>query len=93
MLKEDIIEPYISSWSSPVVLVKKKDTDNTRFCVDYRKLNKVTIKDYFPIPNIEEMLDSLGGTNFYSTLDLRSGFFQIAMEEQSKQYTAFTCKN
>ena len=93
MLKDDIIEPSISPWSSPVVLVKKKDTTNTRFCVDYRKLNKVTIKDSFPIPNIEEILDSLGNMKYYSTLDLRSGFFQIAMDEKSKQYTAFTCKN
>ena len=62
-----------------------------RFCVDYRKLNKVTIKDYFPIPNIEEILDSSGNMKFFSTLDLRSGFHQVAMDEKSTQYTAFTC--
>ena len=93
MLKYYIIEPSISPWSSPIVLVKKKDTDKTRFCIDYRKWNKVTIKDSFPIPNIEEILDSLGNTKFYSTLDLGKGFFQIAMDEKSKQFTAFTCKN
>ena len=92
MLTDDIIQPSISPWSSPVVLVKKKDTSETRFCVDYRKLNKVTIKDSFPIPNIEEILDSLGNMKFFSTLDLRIGFHQVAMDEKSKQYTAFTCK-
>ena len=64
MLNDDIIEPSVSPCSSPVVLVKKSDTDITRFCVDYRELNKVTIKDSFPVPNIEEILDSLGRTNF-----------------------------
>ena len=92
MLKDDIIEPSISPWSSPVVLVKKKDSDKTRFCVDYRKINKVTTKDSFPIPNITEILDSLNNACYFSSLDLRSGYFQIAVDEKSKQYTAFTCK-
>ena len=71
MLKEDIIEPSNSPWSSPVVLVNKKD-GSPRFCVDFRKLNGVTEKDAYPLPNAEELIDSLGGSQWFSTSDLAS---------------------
>ena len=92
MLDHDIIEPSISAWASPVVLVKKSD-GGSRFCIDFRKLNQLTVKDSYPIPNITDILDSLGDSKYFSTLDLKSGFFQIGIEEQSRHLTAFTCKN
>ena len=85
----DIIEPSISPWSSPVVPVRKRD-GSLRLCIDYRKLNKVTIQDKFPLPNLTDSLFSLHGTKFFSSLDLFSGYHQIPLNENSKQYTAFS---
>ena len=88
MWKNDVIEPSHSSWSSPVVLAKKKD-GSIRFCVDFRKLNDITEKDAFPIPRIDDCLDALGGNEYFCTLDLQSGYWQIAMNENAKTMTAF----
>ncbi|CAF3314989.1 unnamed protein product [Rotaria sp. Silwood2] len=82
------IRPSTSPWSSPVLLVKKKDGDY-RFVVDYRKLNSVTIKDSFPIPTIEATLKQLSGHSYFTKLDLKSGYFQIPIQEEDKQKTAF----
>ena len=88
MLKQDIIKVSSSPWSSPVVLVRKKD-GSTRFCVDYRKLNAVTKKDSYPLPRIDDALDALSGSKIFTTLDLQSGYFQVSMHPDSVEKTAF----
>ena len=76
MLQKGIIRESVSPWSSPVVLVKKKN-GSFRFCVDLRKVNAVTRKDSFPMPLVSDTLDALIGTKYFSTLDLKSGYWQI----------------
>lgn len=89
MMSKGVIEPSDSPWSSPPVLVKKKDS-TYRFCVDYRKVNGVTRKDAYPLPRIDDCLDCLAGAKWFCTLDLSAGYWQIAMDEQDKGKTAFT---
>jgi transposase InsO family protein len=88
MLANKQIRPSNSPWSSPVIIHKKKD-GGIRFLVDYRKLNSVTKKDSFPQPTTEELLQRLGGHNYYSKFDLKSGYFQLPIHEQDKEKTAF----
>lgn len=92
-LEAGIIEPSESPWSSPVVIVPKKSTDGMgpkyRFCVDFRRLNAVTIPDVYPIPNIVDTLDHLGGCTYFTTLDLTSGYYQIPMHPESRSKTGF----
>ena len=90
MLESGVIRPSSSPWSSPIVMVKKKDGSN-RFCVDFRKLNNVLVKNSYPLPNIEDMLLNLGKAKFYTCLDLKSGYWQIKIIEEDKQKTAFAC--
>ena len=89
MLDAQVIQPSFSPWSSPVLLVPKKD-GSLRFCVDFRKLNDATVKDPFPLPRIDESLDCLGGAQFFSTLDLASGYWQVEVEPEDRPKTAFT---
>ena len=88
MLEAKVIRESNSPWSSPLVLVRKKD-GTTRICVDYRRLNAQTIPDAYALPRIEEGMDLLQGSNWFSTIDLKSGFWQIAMREQDVPKTAF----
>ena len=89
MLDAGVIWPSNSPWCNAVVLVRKKD-GSLHFCIDFRKLNSLTVKDSHPLPHICETLESLTGAAHYSTFDMNSGFWQVPMDEESKQYTAFT---
>ena len=88
MLQKNVISPSTSPWASPIVLVRKKD-ESTRFCVDYRKVNCLTRKDAYPIPKIDETLDTFAGAKLFSTLDLRSGYWQVQVNPEHREKTAF----
>ena len=90
MLKDDVIQPSSSPWSSPVTLVPKPD-GSTRFCVDYRQLNKVTRKDRYPLPLIQDIFDQVGGASIFTTLDLKAGYWQIPVSKEDIPKTAFVC--
>ena len=96
MLAAGVIVPSASPWASPVLLVDKpKDTKRAgkpiyRFCVDYRRLNSVTKKNSHPLPNITEVIDGLGGAKIFSSLDLKSGYWQIPLKPEDMEKTAFT---
>jgi Reverse transcriptase (RNA-dependent DNA polymerase) len=90
MLELDVIEPSMSEWASPVVLVPKPD-GSLRFCVDYRKLNSITERDVYPLPRMDDCLDSLGDAQVFSTLDANYGYLQVKVEEKDRDKTSFTC--
>jgi transposase InsO family protein len=92
MLKAKVIEPATSPWAANVLLVKKSD-GSSRFCLDYRFLNKVTRRDCYPLPRIDTCLESLGGSVFFSTLDLRSGYWQTEIAEEDRDKTAFITRS
>ena len=89
---QGLIREGYGAWSSPVVLVQKKD-GSWRFCVDYRKLNDSTHKDAYPLPRIDDSLDALGGSKYFSTLDLTSGYWQVELEESAKEKAAFSTRS
>ena len=88
MLDGGAIRPSQSPWCNAVVLVQKKD-GGLRFCIDFRWLNSRTKKDAYPLPRMQETMESMVGTQFFSTMDLKSGFWQVKMAKDSQQYTAF----
>jgi hypothetical protein len=89
MQRHGVIEESDSPWSSPVVLVRKKNGE-LRFCVDYRKLNDVTKKDCFLLPRIDDTIDTLAGAKWFSTLDPKSGYWQVDVNPDDKDKTAFS---
>ena len=88
LLKQGIIEPAQSKWSSNVVLVKKKD-QTWRFCIDYRQVNQISKEDSFPLPRIDSCLEALSNSAWFSTLDMRSGYFQVKINEQDAPKSTF----
>ena len=89
MLDGGAIQPSQSPWCNAVVLVRKKD-GLLRFCIDFHRLNAETKKDAYPLPCMQETMESMVGTRHFSCKDLKSGFWQVKMAEESRQYTAFT---
>jgi hypothetical protein len=92
LLERGQIEESTSPWSSPVVLVKKKDK-TMRFCIDYRRLNSVTIKDAFPLPRIDEIFDQLADAKYYTKFDFKSGYFQVPLSKEDRPKTAFSTRD
>ncbi|KAM0001052.1 putative nucleotidyltransferase, Ribonuclease H [Helianthus debilis subsp. tardiflorus] len=88
LLDRGFIRPSSSPWGAPVLFVKKKD-GSFRMCIDYRELNKVTIKNRYPLPRIDDLFDQLQGSSFYSKIDLRSGYHQVRVREEDVPKTAF----
>ncbi len=92
LLKNGIIEHSTSPWSSPVVLVKKKD-GTTRFCVDYRRLNQITTKDAFPLPRIDDIYDQLTKATYFTKFDFKAGYFQVPLDKADRPKTAFSTRD
>ena len=88
LLSKGFIRPSISPWGAPVLFAKKKD-GSLRLCIDYRQLNKVTIRNQYPLPRIDELFDQLQGSRVYSKIDLRSGYHQLRVQEGDVPKTAF----
>jgi len=88
LLDKKFVRPSVSPWGAPILLVKKKD-GSMRLCIDYRQLNKVTIKNRYPLPRIDDFMDQLVGARVFSKIDLRSGYHQIKVKDEDMQNTAF----
>ena len=89
MQDRGIVQPSVSPWASPVVLVPKKD-GSLRFCVDYRRLNALTKKDVYPLPRLDDIVDILGDVKYFTMLDLASGYWQVKLDDDARPKTAFT---
>lgn len=90
MLDADIIRKSQSPWSAPIVLIRKKD-NSIRFCIDYRKINQITKINSYPLAHIDDILNLLGKARYFSNYDLKSGYWQLAMDPVDREKTAFTC--
>jgi len=91
MLEQDVKEPASSPWASNIVLTKKKD-GTLRCCIDYRRINVITRKDAYPLPKTDQCLDALSSSSWYSTFDLRSGFYQVNLAPEDRDKTAFVTR-
>lgn len=92
MLRLGVVQKSTSAWSSPILMVPKRD-GTLRFCVDFRKVNKVTEKDAYPLPYISHTLDKLRNAHYLTSLDIKAAYWQIPLHKNSRQYTAFTIPN
>nr|GFB17347.1 putative reverse transcriptase domain, aspartic peptidase domain protein [Tanacetum cinerariifolium] len=88
LLERGFIRPSVSPWGAPVLFVKKKD-GSMRLCIDYRELNKITIRNHYPLPRIDDLFDQLQGAMHFSKIDLQSGYHQLRVKEQDVSKTAF----
>jgi hypothetical protein len=88
MMDKGYIRPSVSPWGAPVLIVKKKD-GTLRLCIDYRQLNKVTIKNKYPLPKIDDLFDQLGGVSIFSKIDLRSGYHKVRIKGEDIHKTTF----
>jgi hypothetical protein len=88
MMEKGYIRPSVSPWGAPVLFVKRKD-GTLRLCIDYKQLNKVTIKNKYPLPRIDDIFDQLGGPSIFSKIDLRSGYYQIRIKGEDIHETTF----
>ena len=91
MLEVGVIQPSVSEWASPPVLVRKRD-GTVRFCVDYRALNNITVKDVYPLPLVGDCVDTLSGNRWFSKLDAIWGYWQVTLREEDRKKTAFITK-
>ena len=89
MCEQGIVQPSRSPWASPVVLVPKKD-GSLRFCVDFRRLNLITRKDVYPLPKVDDIFDTLCGAHYFTSLDLASGYWQVELDKDAREKSAFT---
>ena len=89
MLSSEIIDPSTSEWSAPIVLMKKKDGSLRLLCVDYRRLNQVSVSDAYPMPRVDDLIDRVGGSSFISTFDLTCGYWQVPVADEDHLKTAF----
>ena len=88
MLRNGIIRPSNSPWAHNVILVKKRD-GSTRFVIDYRPINEVTIKDSYPMPNIREIVDKMKGSKYFCKMDMASAYWSVPIKEEDREKTAF----
>ena len=88
MMDKGYIRPSVSPWGAPVLFVKNKD-DTLRLCIDYRQLNKVTIKNKYPLPRIDDLFDQLGGASIFSKIDLRLRYHQVRIKGEDIHKTTF----
>ena len=91
--ENEIIRRCNSPWNTPLVCVWKKDTDSIRLCMDFRQLNQISERQAFPMPNMEELMDKLHGTKYFSTIDLGNAYYQVELEKESQEKTAFSTKS
>ena len=91
MVDKGFVHPSVSPWGAPILFVRKKD-GSLRLCIDYRKLNQVTVKNKYPLPQIDDLFDQLRGATVFSKIDLRSGYHQLRIRESDIPKTAFRCR-
>ena len=88
LLDKGLIRPSVSPWGAPILFVKKKD-ESLRLCIDYRELNRVTVKNKYPLPRIDDLFDQLAGAAVFSKIDLRTGYHQLKIKPEDVPKTAF----